>query len=1050
MKLKRLLIVLVAIVVVVCIGATTYYFLRNDEIINFEKTTLQLNQDDYFTLKGQGYNGLGLTVKKPARSTKFGYKVYDLEGNDITEAGEYIVYNAESDAYLAKKGGEVVFEITTTNNRYPSYKVNIHIGNGEVSNPYYVRTTADFEKIAEHPEKSYVLCNDITVTSGLNCELTGNFDGNGHSILGLNIGNEQAGLFKKISGTSVVKDLTLRDVTINGSFETVGALAGEVSGSAKISGVQVENCNITNLSNTGVTGGLIGKTTGENVTVVLCSVHASENGGANITLGSAARAEGGVTAGGLIGIVNKSTVKGSYANVKINNNLTGNVAGLAGQFIVAAGDADARTNCKGSIQQSYAVVEGNATAFIGTMTTDGEVSAENTAFYKFLVGNYAQVKDNSAAALIGSFGNTTIEGMINTINENPAAVAVQTITKTDKDYIYYKTTKWDASVWNLSATPYPTLKVGGDKQLDENSLSIVPQSYLVQDKTATIIQDGDNVEQVITELKAALNSDQEGIVVEAESDLDLTDYTAIGFTNRSISGVEKDGKYPTIIVNNQLFKTLDNATVENLNIVVKEVSVETEIYGGVASIATNSTINNVTVRFDADINNSSILTFGGIVGTATSTDIENCSATNIKVIDSAIRILGGIAGTSDRRIVVKNSKVEIASFTSSAIANVGGIVGLSSANITAISGEEKLDADNKTEVKISINNVINSTRVAGITVENKGTISNVRLTGSINYLNNMTATTINIAGVAVDNQNSISRVYNELTNIGTAVVAGKDYHVAGIAIKNSNENSVINECTVRSDVYGNYSYGIVEEINHGSAHINSVYVAGVDGANKIAGDKRVAGLIDRLTLGRVANIQTNSIVEGTANNSLVSLMVFEFPNGAFFKNAAIKNQFAGFGTFFRDTDRVTRRTVNRVTVEGYNLYGAPGNSGSMQSVVMDIEYARTNITNYKTARFIQSWFFGVQTTYENNATSSYIREVRSDEYLASAMFNGTFTLTTDSSITDNHRGNVNYTKTLTFLTPSVWDGAEYSWANGAWKDSGSTIDCGVKLAFLDD
>ncbi len=69
--MKKFLIFLVAIVVSVCVGVTAFYFLRNDEIISIEKSSILINQGDFVSVKGTTYNSIGLKSNEK-RSRKFG------------------------------------------------------------------------------------------------------------------------------------------------------------------------------------------------------------------------------------------------------------------------------------------------------------------------------------------------------------------------------------------------------------------------------------------------------------------------------------------------------------------------------------------------------------------------------------------------------------------------------------------------------------------------------------------------------------------------------------------------------------------------------------------------------------------------------------------------------------------------------------------------------------------------------------------------------------------------------------------------------------------
>ena len=53
--MKKFLVFLVSIVVVVCLGLTTYYFMRNDEVINFSTKEIYANVGDIISLDDLGY-----------------------------------------------------------------------------------------------------------------------------------------------------------------------------------------------------------------------------------------------------------------------------------------------------------------------------------------------------------------------------------------------------------------------------------------------------------------------------------------------------------------------------------------------------------------------------------------------------------------------------------------------------------------------------------------------------------------------------------------------------------------------------------------------------------------------------------------------------------------------------------------------------------------------------------------------------------------------------------------------------------------------------------
>ena len=156
---------------------------------------------------------------------------------------------------------------------------------------------------------------------------SGTFDGNGHVIKGLTIDLDgtvtdgkyaQVGLFSVIAGGSAddyatVKNLIFTDVNIKTDFSsgysTIGTLAGEVNGYAKIDQVAVLNgqieSNPSRQNDTVGTGGLIGECRTDNTTVGNGNIYIT-----NCYNGADINANGSRTdllyAGGIIGRIAKS------------------------------------------------------------------------------------------------------------------------------------------------------------------------------------------------------------------------------------------------------------------------------------------------------------------------------------------------------------------------------------------------------------------------------------------------------------------------------------------------------------------------------------------------------------------------------------------------------------------------------------------------------------------------------------------------------------------------------------------------------------------------
>ena len=146
--MKKFLVFLVSIVVVVCFGLTTYYFMRNDEVIIVNTKELFCNAGDIISL-----DSLNIEVKKPNRKTTFDYAA------SSEEVSKSIAYDKENKYYIvdAKAGGDFDLVISTTNKRYPEFKVKVHVGNGSVENPYYIFKETDLANVNENTTLQAIL-----------------------------------------------------------------------------------------------------------------------------------------------------------------------------------------------------------------------------------------------------------------------------------------------------------------------------------------------------------------------------------------------------------------------------------------------------------------------------------------------------------------------------------------------------------------------------------------------------------------------------------------------------------------------------------------------------------------------------------------------------------------------------------------------------------------------------------------------------------------------------------------------------------------------------
>ena len=230
-------------------------------------------------------------------------------------------------------------------------------GIGTPENPYQIATLADLRFLSENSDywtKHFIQTADIdaAATSGWNSgagfspignetiKFTGSYNGNGHSIDGLQINRplqDYIGLFGYINTSNSISNLGLTNITITGkagvgglsgvadlgTFTNVYA-SGNVSGSGNFVGGLVGYMNgsgtLTSTYSTGIvsgTGIYVGGLVGANTT------------GSIVTSYSTANVSGSAAVGGLAGL-NGGTITNSYAKGSVTG--TSNKGGLVGYY----------------------------------------------------------------------------------------------------------------------------------------------------------------------------------------------------------------------------------------------------------------------------------------------------------------------------------------------------------------------------------------------------------------------------------------------------------------------------------------------------------------------------------------------------------------------------------------------------------------------------------------------------------------------------------------------------------------------------------------------
>lgn len=1053
--MKKFLIFLFSIVVVVSLGLTTFYFLRNDEVILVNTKEIYCNAGDVISL-----DSLNIVRKKPHRKTTIDY---NAGGDDVTSQ---IKYDSQHGYYVVDQnaGGDIELVISTTNKKFKEFKVKVHIGDG-VNNPYYIFNESDLSKIGSIYRldgKSYQLMNNITLTNAFSpigystassswIGFGGTFDGNGYTISGLNLVDgqyENAGLFSSINLGAKVFNLTVANTTITGSqYKNVGALAGVIEGEVNRVGVKNTTISLTPVSSVNV-GALAGAYGAGNLAYAYAD-------GANITLENTTALTGN-NIGGLIGKLSKTTAKATYANdVQIAlTNVSGNIGGYAGEFIIE------ETN--GTIQQSYAnsaSTDANFAAFVGKVTKSGTFSTSANMLTHF-IGNIAVVGKNGAVDtdLVKSFDNTYFK--------NPSDATKSAFYVADElylirgyetagnivdvnEYVFYTIdadkTLWNEYIWQFNTISLPTLTMGAVE------LEGVASNYFTQNLTSQPIVSADDF---IT----TFATDAVGKKFKLRDDVDLTS----GWTPVSLKDCEIDGNGYTITVdlntaigtNLGLFTIIDNSTIKNLNIVVTGVSSSAANVGALAGEIkssnknSSSLIQDVTITYQGSFGNIVATNFGGVAGKISSTNIENVDVNNLFVNEaSTISYAGGIAGelTSGK---INNSSVVATVYGST---YVGGVAGRNEATIsntsaTVIVGYNKevenarvggivgsnggTIVDAYANVRIIITKAKTTLYVGGATGLNAGTIENVNLEGQGIAVGTETARVdgkIYVGGVSGSNQATITSTTNDMATLGTLNV-GANYRVGGVAAQNS---GTITQVITSSKMYGNYVGGVVAEMTS-KGKIDQVLVGAYNKNTKaitsreIKGDKYVAGVAVDFRAGTISNIQAVSSLVGAASSTRTSLIVLIFPSGATLTNSTINSSMSGYGTFYRDAWTDFKDYSNKSAFgfssstgdSSFNVYSSLSNVGVIKSVVINAKYDdKVTVKQGMGEVSHLAWLIPTVDSYSDANGTNFIKVTSSFNNYSS--FTGKFTF--NSAYDSTYNSYRTTEKTLTFSIGSVWE-----------------------------
>ncbi len=700
---------------------------------------------------------------------------------------------------------------------------NVSIPEGYIA----ITTAEDLFNIRNNLNGKYILMNDIDlsgydnfvpigfdtdefsanyISPGYTPEaFTGILDGNGHTISNLKITDtersiENIGLFSTLDGAEV-KNLTIENAVVETTYCTcTGVLASEAINSV-ISDVNIVNSAVTGRSSTGL---LIGsakdntKITNAHTsgTVTNTSMYAGGlvgllNNSSIDSSSSDAIVNGSLIVGGLVGVAEtQSYISNSYATgdvtttrdyqaggfigcmltgtIVVNSYATGNVTGteqtggFAGQIAGAqvsnsysTGNVSGTSEVGGFAGRSHGAVIQNSYA-AGTVT-----ATEGTAggFVGYINKSTATLKNST---ITNSFWNKNTSGFSTGIglDESPAStISLNGLTTSQMGQSsVFTNAGWDEDIWDFSGA-MPTLKPQSASGSSPDSTSSV--SFI---STVDRISESEAIAQGYTIIKTAQDLDNIRNNLSGKyilmADIDLSSYsnwTAIGDSTNGFTGELNGNGY---VIKNLTINRADEDYV-GLFAVIGDNS-------GTTGEVKNLGLENVNITGSTYV--------AGLTGTNWGT-ITNCYVTgNV----NGNGYLGGLAGTTAGTITHGCSASNV-----SGGEYQGSLAGHNSGNISnSYAIGDVLDGNHES---------------GGLVGENSGNISNCYATGDVDGYK--------YSGGLVG-YNTVNGTISNCYALGEAIASSDRGGLAGSnwnTITNSIWNSELNDIAIGDSTYGSDS-----------------------------------------------------------------------------------------------------------------------------------------------------------------------------------------------------------------------------------------------------
>lgn len=774
------------------------------------------------------------------------------------------------------------------------------------------------QRVAENETReilryNYVLKNDIDASGLVDAEgnstyntigrgdkaFTGMFDGNGHTIVGL---QAEGGLFGKLGSGAVVKNINIVSSVFTGqnTGASVGAVAAENNGGS-ISGISGYGNTVK--GNGGYIGGLVGKNYG---------------GISNSDDQSTVIAGADTVAGGIAGVNGTNADKGgTIDNVQSNSAVTtGNLG--TGQYASNLGGIVGKNELLVNKYNINNVSAHGVTGKTGNTKTSGGIVGTNegrisNAYNESIIhgseniggvaGNNVKQASSSkmaelndvanAVEIIGDAGSQNVGGLVGkqnhaTINQGRNTGAITGFTNVGGMVGYNKANSY---LNNLENSPQATItgitNVGGIAGVNEGLISADDQLNLVNSGE---IYGWENVGGIAGKNSGMIenvnNNIHLNVIDEATRDA-LKGSTEIAANARFFGGVT--GENVGIITNATNRARVDAAQASYVGGIVGKNTSEGGKVGRLLGMGNSNKgfvignnyvggvigKNEVAITGTAEqsvgvVNSGTVIALaggaGGIIGenSAKITHVIMKNEGEVHGNDSAAGSTeengtGGIIGVNALgATITKSSLMNGVDGNVSGVANVGGIIGI---NHGVITGERDVN-NNYYQHQIYNNGTIQvgsydatsdtvtavvSKNIGGLIGANSGTLTAGYNTGVVNARQSS-----NVGGIAGTNSGKLDQVFNSVVTV-TKTATGKTdadgkklynytYTDGGAISGNSNVGGIVGSNTAGGKLSNAYSTtavagasNVANIVGSNAGHVSNIYGYAANGSTNVNG-----------------------------------------------------------------------------------------------------------------------------------------------------------------------------------------------------------------------